>query len=814
MTSRRQLTLVAAGATLLASAPIGSIFASYKWLVHAVFLVGLIAGAAFGVRSMRGRLWAQIAAMVGALLVGLTMLHGNGTGIIGLIPGPETFEHWSTLLAAAGPEIQTASPPAGDYASLLFITSLGIGVVAVIVDIFAAGLRRPALAGLPMLAIYSVPVAVYVESTSFLPFIVGALGFLWLLVTDNVDKVRRFGRRFTGDGRGVDLWEPSPLSATGRRLAVTTVLIAVLVPMFIPGMTEGFFTQMTSGGQGGPNSGKAGAGGSVDLAAYLHGQLNNTEIKPLVTIKTNDPSPLYARFGVADDVNINGFRHRAPAGRPVGNDLQRPAGMDMEGVSGQRYSASVEVDKNFDMPMVPVYPGPLTTKGLNATWSYDADQQIIFSQRSRSGGVKYEFEFVHLEFTPEVLRKAKPLSPNNINQKNFTAVPENTTVRNLVTTLTEGKPTVYDKVRSLYDYFSTKNGFSYDLSVPQGTTGDRITDFLTGKKGFCQQYAAALAWMVRQAGIPARVAFGFTKGSNYNTNGTYVLTNHNLHAWTEVYFEGYGWIPFDATPSSSVAGAVNPAWAPDPDAPAPTDPSADPSANPNEDPIAGRTPEGDNGADPENGDPGVSAIEQSTPPWMWWSIGAGAALIIAFFVPAMRRNALRRRRHRGQGSVVVQDVTGDPAMSIVAVADPDAARRQAHDAWDELLDTMTDYRVLIDVSETPRGTAERLIKVESLPPSAAEQVRRLSHAEERARYALSPAASDGLMSAVQVVRKILAGNATRWVRFVAVILPPSVTQRWRAAVTNATARVSAKFTEAGYLMRRLTRPLRLRRATR
>ena len=66
-----------------------------------------------------------------------------------------------------------------------------------------------------MLAIYSVPVAVCPDSVPPVPFVIGAAGFLWLLVTDNVDRVRRFGRRFTGDGRDVDVWEPSPLSSAG-----------------------------------------------------------------------------------------------------------------------------------------------------------------------------------------------------------------------------------------------------------------------------------------------------------------------------------------------------------------------------------------------------------------------------------------------------------------------------------------------------------------------------------------------------------------------------------------------------------------------
>ena len=63
------------------------------------------------------------------------------------------------------------------------------------VDLFTVVLRGAALAGLPMLAIYSVPVAVYTNSVNPIPFVIGAAGFLWLLVSDNVDKVRRFGRR-------------------------------------------------------------------------------------------------------------------------------------------------------------------------------------------------------------------------------------------------------------------------------------------------------------------------------------------------------------------------------------------------------------------------------------------------------------------------------------------------------------------------------------------------------------------------------------------------------------------------------------------
>src|SRR6185369_4596171 len=130
-----------------------------------------------------------------------------------------------------------------------------------------------------------------------------------------------------------------------------------------------------------------------------------------------------------------------------------------------------------------------------------------------------------------------------------------------VTELTAGKATNYDKVLALYNFFSAANHFTYALSTETGTSSSDIDNFLVNRKGYCEQYAAAMAWLVRAAGIPARVAFGWTRGNNRKDN-TYTLTNANLHSWTEVFFDDYGWVPFDPTPASGVAGSVANAWAP------------------------------------------------------------------------------------------------------------------------------------------------------------------------------------------------------------------------------------------------------------
>ena len=73
----------------------------------------------------------------------------------------------------------------------------------------------------------------------------------------------------------------------------------------------------------------------------------------------------------------------------------------------------------------------------------------------------------------------------------------------------------------------------------------------TDKRGYCQQFAGAMALLLRLGGVPARVAAGFTSGQ-YDTNlHRYVVTDYDAHAWVEAFFPGYGWVRFDPTPASA-----------------------------------------------------------------------------------------------------------------------------------------------------------------------------------------------------------------------------------------------------------------------
>ncbi len=114
--------------------------------------------------------------------------------------------------------------------------------------------------------------------------------------------------------------------------------------------------------------------------------------------------------------------------------------------------------------------------------------------------------------------------------------------------ITAAAATDYDRVRLLQSFFVDSSSFTYDLNVAQGHSINTIEDFLTVRRGYCEQFASTFAAMARAIGIPSRVAVGFTWGEFDPARGEYVVRGENAHAWPEVYFSGVGWIVLDPTP--------------------------------------------------------------------------------------------------------------------------------------------------------------------------------------------------------------------------------------------------------------------------
>ena len=79
-----------------------------------------------------------------------------------------------------------------------------------------------------------------------------------------------------------------------------------------------------------------------------------------------------------------------------------------------------------------------------------------------------------------------------------------------------------------------------------------LDNFLfNSKKGFCQDFSTAMNVMLRMLGIPSRQMSGFGLGAYDEKTREYTVNSLDAHSWVEVYFPGYGWIPFEPTPDNS-----------------------------------------------------------------------------------------------------------------------------------------------------------------------------------------------------------------------------------------------------------------------
>lgn len=93
-----------------------------------------------------------------------------------------------------------------------------------------------------------------------------------------------------------------------------------------------------------------------------------------------------------------------------------------------------------------------------------------------------------------------------------------------------------------------RGGFVYTLQPPLLPGRDAVDDFLYGTRaGFCEHYAGAFVFLMRAAGVPARVVTGYQGGDLNPLDGVLTVRQSDAHAWAEVWLPGRGWIRVDPT---------------------------------------------------------------------------------------------------------------------------------------------------------------------------------------------------------------------------------------------------------------------------
>ncbi len=106
------------------------------------------------------------------------------------------------------------APPAPQLRGLVLLATGGIGITAVLADLIAVRLRSAALAGLPLLVLFTVPITMNAQHEGLgtaVVFCLGTAGYLAMLSADGRERIRVWGRL-------VSLWRSGSLyDAVGRR---------------------------------------------------------------------------------------------------------------------------------------------------------------------------------------------------------------------------------------------------------------------------------------------------------------------------------------------------------------------------------------------------------------------------------------------------------------------------------------------------------------------------------------------------------------------------------------------------------------------
>jgi transglutaminase-like putative cysteine protease len=842
MSSRSRVALAAAGAAALGAIALTPLYNDQVWLLPAWLSVAAVFATSIGARRLGvPEPLVPYACLAAATLV-VVMAYGDHKAG-GLIPTLSTLHSVGDKYNRAFELVKETSPPVTTTSELALLAVTGVAAVAVAIEAVAVTARRPALAGLPMLALFAVPAALVPAGLGWAPFTFAAAGYVLLLVAEGKERVARWGRPFHAE-RADEEWRSdspfgSPVTVLGRRLGATAVCVALVVPVFLPDLSYHGLAKLFDGaGLGGDNSSGSRSATVVNPVAALTGKLNQVNDAEMLRVYTDDPDPGYLRLTTLDEYDAKTWKQgklSAPEDARVTHGLPEVKSGVVR--KTKTVKSRVTVTGLSQEPYLPLYPEVEKVgapKGQD--WRFEQVSGTVFSSRNRTGGMSYTFTSKVREPIGSELQKAPPLDPSDPTQRMYgTPPPVSPEVKQVLAGILTGKQTQFEKVQAILQYFQSPD-FTYNLHPTKGPTSDDLTNFLRNKKGFCQQYSAAMATLVREAGIPARVAIGFTKG--HRKGDYWSITAHNAHAWTEVYFSGIGWTLWEPTPldeSGETGTATSPGYQ---DASvAPVGPTGDPGALPT--PSASIDPNNPYQSKPQpgfddsggrgatlvigGGKPALKLFGSGEPDFSllgYVLIGIPTVFVLLLglaalcvIVPTVTRTLAGRRRLRYAGLVPARaagppgrDAAGAGGLAAAGLdlLDSGHLARAAHAAWDEVLATAYDVGLTLDSAQSPRATAERLVEKAMLVASAADGVRAVARAEERACYAPAPIPEPGLRDAVRTAKAGLYRWAPFGRRTRARFLPPSTLLSFREAVRAFTRGAAGGLYGARHLRSRVT----------
>ncbi|GAA1640313.1 transglutaminaseTgpA domain-containing protein [Georgenia ruanii] len=276
-------------------------------------------------------------------------------------------------------------------------------------------------------------------------------------------------------------------------------------------------------------------------------------------------------------------------------------------------------------------------------------------------------------------------------------------------------------------YYS--HGLEGDTPSLPGHGAARIDALLGGEAmvGDEEQYAAAMALMLRAIGIPSRVVMGFAPAAG--AAGTVALTGDDVTAWVEVPFEGHGWVPFFPTPDEDriwQQESPTPQNRPQPQVLQPPPPAPEPPDAP---PADRREVDTDD----------EPADHAAWPRALLVAAGVAGGLLV-LVSPLLLVLAIkgRRRARRRDGATPSQRVAG---------------------GWAELLDAAADLGVVVRRGATRQEAARELVGVLAVSPEVAARTADLAGRADACTFAPAQPDDPAVARYWRDVGAVLAGLA-------------------------------------------------------
>ena len=480
------MTITAAVACMLVSTAVTPLFLDSLWFAAAAGAVVAVAVTGTLTRLRPLPVAACLAAGAAGLLLYLNLVFEARHSLLAVIPTPGSAARLAGLAAAGLHDANRYTTPVPNVPGLMLLAVGGVGITAVMTDLIAVRLRSAALAGLPLLVLFCVPVimnASHDQLADGVVFCLAGAGYLAMLAVG--------GRPSTNS---------TALPVAG---GLASIAVALCAPLLLSGVH--LSTLFASG---------ADAGGLPQTMAQLHESRPSTVFTYTTTaspsLQQNDPQ--YFRQYVFDTLDETGWQLTSyPPGTASASSFPQPPGLtDLSAAQPVTTTVTTTGFSGARPAFLPL-PYPELRVSVPGRWLADPDL-MIYSPVSSLAGMTYSAVSYAIDPSQAQLAAVPPLTGLAGLAPDLQLPPSYRTaaLKQLAQAQTSGQATESGKVNALANWLSSPP-FRYSLAAAPSASAPGLLSFLTTTRtGYCVQYASAMAVLTRLLGIPARFVTGYT----------------------------------------------------------------------------------------------------------------------------------------------------------------------------------------------------------------------------------------------------------------------------------------------------------------